>query len=364
MFNANTTKQWKLYGLGLVVLLVGCSFAVWKFTQFSKGVPQTVNGDTTSTPLNSSQLTEVHDSLLAASEYINSNKINEASKILESLYNKYPDDPQVLKQYYELKLFQSKIDEAYEVLLRLLEIDVKDPEQHFNAGILANMLGNLDASISHFEHAEVLDSSNPKHPLYLAQVLIKKYEYEKAKAQLVRVTVLDDTIPEAWGTLAEIALLQNKIDIALQHIGKARKLDENGLRWKVVEAKILLRANRPDDALLLLGSLSNPQEKYSQGVVDVTGSCWAFKNDQLKAAEVHIDHLNHNPQAWKSAVAAARYYKIAGDIANAKKWAFYAEQIAPDGVDEVKRLAEQMREVVDGEIEKDRDSDGGGGSGG
>jgi len=343
----NTGISKKAFGLAGLAIVVFVAVCIWKFGPGLLGGngaggngPQTANGERVEGP-SPEEMLQVRDALQSASTYVNQEKYGETEIILESLYDKYPNVPQVLVQYYELRLFQERTEEAYEIICELLELNGGDAEQNFNAGIMANMIGRLDQSIEHLETACRIDQTNPKFSLNLAQLYLKNHQTDQAKAKLVQTTVLDDSLAVAWGTLAQIALDENKLDMALQHIDTTRTLEPNRLLWRVTEAKIHRRRNNPDEALLLLNAVRD-QDRYDQSVADEIATCWALKGEPKQAAQEHIDHLNHDPNAWQSALAAAQYFHIAGDLDSARLWATHAQRLEPEN-EEINTLVEQLK---------------------
>ncbi len=288
---------------------------------------------------------EIDDAIAAINDYINTDRLPQAIKIAEALYDKYPAELRVLSVFYELRMFEERFEDAYILLQQLLAIENDNPEYHFNAGILASMLQNYQAAAMHFQDASNRDISDPKFPLYHAQILIKLHEYTEARIKLLAVIKLDGEIHQAYGTLAEIALIENALDMADQHIKRAQTLAPTFLKWKLVEAKIIRRRGKPEDALIRLNALQPPY-RHAQEVVDEVAQCWAMSGSPTRAAREHIDHINRNPENWQSAAAAGRFLLLADNTAEATDWYDYAHRIKPDA-EEVRRLG-SMLEAADG----------------
>lgn len=126
---------------------------------------------------------------------------------------------------------------------------------HIQAGTLANREGLLDKAIEHYQAAMRLEPTQARHPLFLAMIQIKQGQDDAAIASLAKAVRLDDTLGEAWGTLAELELRRNNIAMAAQHIAKARAAQPEFIKWRVVHARILRRQADPAAALALLENL-------------------------------------------------------------------------------------------------------------
>lgn len=285
---------------------------------------------------------KIDESLDAAASYVNADRLGEAEKILEELVKVAPKNPAVLRQLYELRLFQRRYEDAYATIRALLEIDSDDPEQYFNAGTIAFKIGKLTQAAAHYQQAATMDVTNPKYPLYLAQTQVKLHEYSEAKINLLKVINLNGSVHEAFGTLAEIALIENRLDIAEQDIERARTVAPNFLKWRIVEAKIIRRKGKPEEALERLNAITDPKIRLLSEVVDEKAACWAMLGEPEKAAREYVDQVNAFPDAWMAAVHASEYYMIAGNEPKGKVWYLYAKGKAPEGAREIADLAKRF----------------------
>lgn len=319
----------------VAVVVVGTVVAV---KMAGNGAPQPANGHTHTRPdtptttkrtLTTADLEEIQASLDAVATYISTDRLGEAGEIMDALVAKYPNQPEVLHQQVEVDLLRHNIREAYEAAKKLTVLTPKDAEAHFNAGIIADDLDELDAAISHFRAASGVDTSNPKHPLYTAQIFIKKHDYRNAQIYLLQAVHLDESQHIAWGTLAEVELLQNQVELAAQHIAEARRLGPEVFKWRLVEARILRRQNKPEDALLKLNALDASLRLHKETVKEAS-LCWSLLGEPMKAAELHIQRLEREPDAWDAALAAADFLYKADAIDEARRYYGIAKRINPD----------------------------------
>lgn len=278
--------------------------------------------------------------LKAVDEYLQTEQLGQAEVIIQALLERDADDLLALDRLTEVLLSESRNEEALRVLVRIVELDPENAPARFRTGLVANMVGDLEVAIEQFRQASLIDRSNPQYPLYLAQMYVKSQELEEAKTRLLQAIALDPSLDKAWGTLAQIALLQNNPEMARQHIGRARQLNPDYLLWKVEEAKVMRRLNEPRDALAMLNALPASQ-RHEPLVVEQIGLCWAMINEPQKAAEAHVELLNRDPSQWPSAVAASRFYLVAGDESQAIYWLHFAQRLAPDEP-EVQSLARMI----------------------
>ncbi|MFG0330596.1 MAG: tetratricopeptide repeat protein [Phycisphaerales bacterium] len=287
-------------------------------------------------------LAEMQELVGVASDYINAERFSEAEKLLDDLHSKYPEEESVKATRAELYIHQVRYEDAYAATRELIELNDQQPEYRFNAAVLAGMLDRHDEASVHYQEASRLDPSNPKYPLYFAQTLIKLHEYDAAAARLLQVIHLDKSIHEAYGTLGEIYLIQNKLDLAERQIERARQLAPEHLKWRLAEARLLRRRHRPQDAITLLNALEAP-ERFHQEVVNEIGQSWALLGAPAKASQVHVDHLQAAPESTESAIRAAQYLMVVGDRDEARRWTSYAERLDPDD-ERVNQLRAQLSE--------------------
>jgi tetratricopeptide (TPR) repeat protein len=156
----------------------------------------------------------------------------------------------------------------------------------------------LDRAIEHYGRAKQLEPKNPIHPLYLGMVQIKAGKDREAMTSLVTATVLNPDLAAAWGSMGELELRNNQLDLALQHIEKARKLEPDSVKWRIAEAKIHKRQNEPAKALDLLVNLPEKQ-RYSADAIPVVADALAM----LKQPDKRTDY----------AKAAADFARKSGD---------------------------------------------------
>ncbi len=310
--------------------------------------PQTPTGHANSVETSSSSKEEVtqppnhqeiDQALDAASQYVNADRLGEADVILSALFQEHPQNVRVLQQLYELRLFQQKYEQAYVLIREVLAQSEGDPEQHWMAGTIAFQLQKFVQAGTHYLQAELLDASNPKYPLYLAQTHIKLHEYDEARVQLLRVIHLDGDIHQAYGTLAEVDIIENKLEMAAQNLSRARKISPDFLKWRILEAQILRRQGNPEAALARLNAIPDKRTLLDDSVVSEKALCWAMLGRPKKAAAEYVAQVNAFPQAWRSAAKASEYLLIAKDELKARTWFVYARDRAPENAVEIRDLA-------------------------
>lgn len=297
--------------------------------------------------LTTARLEALQAGLEAAAQYVNTDHDEEASVILEKLAEEFPDEALVWEQLSEVRLHQGRDAEAYAMIQAVIELGRDNRNLRFNAGVVAMRLDRVDEAIVHLQHACRLAPTDIQAPLYLANVYRKVNENAKAQAQLLRVIDINPDEHHAWGGLAQIAFVENKLDLAEQHLAKARVLAPQFTTWQVLQAKILRRRGKPEAAITLLSALA-PAARHQQEVVDEVAQCWAMMLMPLKAAQEHVDNLNRNPQALSSAIAASRYFLSAGERDEARSWYLFALQLdatAPEVLALGRQFEESTAEV-------------------
>ena len=202
--------------------------------------------------------------------------------------------------------------------------DAGAAQLHFEAGTCANMAGRLDRAEEHYSMAQTADRREPKYPLYLAMVQLKRGGKESeaaAVASLLRATPLNPDLGEAWGTLAEIELRNDQLGLAAQHLEKARTLQPEVVRWRLAEARLLNRRGEASQALALLAALPVNQRR-EPAVLGVMAESHGLLKQPAEAARMYVEAFEASaPANAELAYQAALWSERAGDGAQAARLA-------------------------------------------
>lgn len=293
--------------------------------------------------MNTRDVAAVRATLAEVSEMINADQIPQAGVAIRTLHDRFPDHPEVVKAYVEVLLHENKHADAYQTMLRYIELKPEDAPARFQAGMIANSLQKRSEAVEHFKSACAADKSNPQYPLYLGQMLARQRDWTQAKIYLAAAAALKPDQDIIWGTLGQIALEENSIEMARQYAHKAQTLAPDNLHWRVLQSRILRRDNQPDQAILILNALPEG-DRWTPTVVNEVAICRALTGDFAGAAREHLDFLNRDTTATESAVAATRYFLQAGDLASAKQWLGFCQRANPDSPD-VLALSEQVHKA-------------------
>ena len=222
---------------------------------------------------------------------------------------------------------------------------------HQSAGEIAGAAGRRDAALGHFRDAGRLDPTNPKHPLYEAQILVQLQRPREARQALERVLALDPDESFAHATLAMMALDRTDCETAIARIEVARRIDPDSLAIRIQEARIRRGCNQPRRALELLVGLA-ASLRAQETVTEQIAECYRRLDQPIKAAEAwehrFLTHP-HDPTAWRAAVGAARARLAGGDLEGARWWGRQASLVAPDEP-EVVNLEQALQSPPDPEL--------------
>eukprot|EP00913_Durusdinium_trenchii_P006139 g5751.t1 len=186
--------------------------------------------------------------------YVRSGERSKAHTILESAVGQYPDDQDLRLAYGDLLMQDERWGEAFAQYDAAALSGPITAQEHFTAGTLASTVDRHEDAARHYDMAQRSDAANADYPLYLAQTQLKLGLKSEATASLVRASVLNEGNALIWGSMANIALSENKVNMALQHIARARELEPESRDWRLIEAKAMKRAGKAEDAIgVLLG---------------------------------------------------------------------------------------------------------------
>ena len=258
--------------------------------------------------------------LSSAQSYRRQGELGKANAVLAGAVREYADEQALRLEYATLLVEHRQTDAAYEQYVAALAIGPRALEIEFAAGTVANMAGKPDRALEHYQAAQTADKTNPTYALYLAQIQLKLDQADAAKASLLRAANLDPNLAGAWGTLAEVALRENNISLALQHVAKARKLEPVSLAWRLVECRALARSGDPAKGVDLLVGLPDAQ-RFQSAVLQQIGECYGLLSHPADAAAVYAKASDASPANADLAYETARWFERAKDTPKAKKFA-------------------------------------------
>lgn len=259
----------------------------------------------------------------AAQVYVRQGQYANAGIILDRALTKFPQDQQLHIMLTGVLVAQKKNVEALEHMEKAIEIGPSSAGLYYETGVVANTAGKTERAAELFNLAQLKDPKDPRFPFNLAMIQIKQGNDAAAQASLVRAVKLKDDFAEAWGTLAELALKNNEVSLAMQHIERARAVQAEAARWRVIKAKILKRENKPAEAIDLLQGLS-PEEQVKSGALPTLADSFGMLHRPLAAARAYANAAlwsNKDPELFYQ---AAIWFDRGGDHLTARDNARYA----------------------------------------
>lgn len=293
-------------------------------------------GGSTPTPATSSNVKDrvspaeaVETILDAVQKRVRAGQHAEAAAILEEAVRTYADQQSLRLALAEAYVALNRPADAYDQYIAALAIGPREAATEFAAGTMARMSRRPELAIEHYGAAQTADVTNPIYPLYLAQVQRRANRIDDAKASLLRVVNLQPDNAIAWGTLADIALTENKLDICTQHIAKARELEPRVGSWRLIEARLLKRQSKPERALLVLDGLSDV-ERHEFFNARLIAECHAMLGHPIEAAAAVVGAADANPTDAELALEAATWLLRAEDSHRARQYAIRAHTLGND----------------------------------
>lgn len=287
--------------------------------------------------------------LEAARVYMQQQRYAEASAVLEALAKRSPEDDGVRVLLAQSLLGEKKFAAAYAeyeaaiaVVTRtspskqsvaregaalaataqqvLSRRDPKLAELHFEAGTVASELGRLERAQEHYWMAQAVEPGDARYPLYLAMVQVRRGESDAAGASLLRAVKLKPDLPEAWGTMAELELKNNRINLAAQHLEQALRLQPGETRWRLVQARILNRQDRAEQAATTLLALTEAERRKPE-VLGLLSESYGLLGKPGEAGAAYAQAFRASPDKAEFAYQAALWFERAKDVARAREMA-------------------------------------------
>ncbi len=314
--------------LGTLALAAGG--AVWAVSRSGSPTPTAAPtpGDTGADP------GDVGAILDAAKRYSASGEPDRAEAVLRAGVAEHPDDAPLRRALAEVLLRRDKKTGALAQYERLIEDGSGSARDAFMAGSIAAVLGDPAKAAAYHERAQALDPANPDYPVHLARAQIALGRIDEAKASLVRAAVLDEGRGLIWGMLAELALRENKLGMALQHITRARRLEPDVAAWRVLEARILKRRGEPERALLLLSGLGEA-DRWRPPVVHEMAACDGMLNRPGDALALYEHAIRKHPDNAGLYYEGALWAERLGEHTRALELARRARMLGEERADAV-----------------------------
>ncbi len=254
----------------------------------------------------------IEAALGAARAYRGSEEFAKAEAVLRAAVSEHLEDQALRLAYAEVLLDLKRVPEAYEQYEAALAIGPQDAEIEFLAGTLASSIGKADRALEHFSMARAAKPGSAEIALYLGVTQHKLGQVGEAKASLLASVKLDETNPIAPAVLAQIALDENQNELALRYIRRSREIDPEQLAHRILEARILRRLNKPEEALTLMLALPKDQ-LYQHAVLEICAGCMGLLQRPADAAALFEEALLASPADAELAFQGAQWHERAGN---------------------------------------------------
>jgi len=289
----------------------------------SGGVPEQAQA---TGPDKASPAHAIQSALAAAQNYRGSEEFAKAEAVLRAAASEHVEDQALRLAYAEVLLDLKRVPEAYEQYEAALAIGPRTPEIEFLAGTLASSIGRDDRALEHFSMARTAEPGSAEIALYLGVTQHRLGQVAEAKTSLLAALKLDEQNPVAPAVLAQIALDENQSELALRYIRRSRDVDPGQLAHRILEARILRRLNKPEEALTLMMALPKDQ-LHQPAVLELCAGCLGLLSRPAEAAALYDEARVTSPTDAELAFQSAIWHERAGDMAAALERAKTAQML-------------------------------------
>lgn len=213
--------------------------------------------------------------------YFKQNRFPQALEFYSAVANCKPDYLPVYfnraNTFYELK-------EYYSALRDLDKIRLTKPDTfplHFTEGLVYTKLRNYEKAEQSFTKAANLTDNNTEVLINLGTLAYYKNELDKSKTLLQTAIQQDDSIPNAYNTLALVELAVDNRAEALKAVNQALALDKDDAYALNNRGFIHLMENRLEEALA----------DINQSIFIDPSNAWAYRNKGIYYLKIN-DHAN------------------------------------------------------------------------
>ncbi len=279
------------------------------------------------------------DALDAARKSLLTGQPAAANAVLVKLVEMYPRDREAHSLFAESLLELGEPAAALIEYEKAIAIGPDFAELRFAAGSAANMASKPEIAEVHFLRAQDLDQASSQYPLYLGTVQRNLGKIVEAQGSLLRAGNIDPALANAWGQLADIALEENKLSLATTHIAKARKLEPSSVHWRLIQARILKRQNKPDKAASLLMAIETTDRLTNPMILREIGLCYGMLSRPEDAADLFSEAVAMRPDDPQLLYETALWHDRAERQDLAMGFAQRAAELGSErAVDLIKRL--------------------------
>jgi len=141
-----------------------------------------------------------------------------------------------------------RLEEAKQLYLQVLAIDVRHAKSLYGLGLIAHQIGNFDAAASMMRRAIAISPNDADYQASLGAVLQDHGRADEAIAAYRQVLRLDPKSEEAHFNLARIFLDQNKLNEARPHFEQALVLKPDSAETHTNMGMLLVREGKPEEA--------------------------------------------------------------------------------------------------------------------
>jgi predicted Zn-dependent protease len=242
----------------------------------------------------------------------------------------WPSEQQLHVQLAEVAIAQQRAADAHASYERALAIGPRTFEIECAAGSAASAANKLDRALEHFAAAQAAKPSDHLAPLFLAQVQVKLGQLAEAKKNLLLSATLQPDVAITWGTLAEIALRENVVSLAIQHARRARDLEPQSPLWRLLEARALKRDNKPSQALALFEGM-DPADLLDPPIIQLLSECYGLAGRPQDAALLFEKLVAADTTRGDLTLQTAQWHERAQNIPKAIEWSQRAMFLQVEG---------------------------------
>lgn len=323
--------KWVLVGLGLVLVVGG-------------GIAAVVLRGPSSPPGESPPVVASGEGLDAARDWLARGEPDRAIALLEKLTQARADDQELWLALVDAQLHAENAEGAYDACVAALAVGPRTARLEFQAGTLASTVGRPERAVEHYSMAQALEPGDAEIAVYLGSVLHGLGRLDEAKAALVRAVALEPEHALALGTLAEIALQENKPSVAFEHASAAVGAEPARLAWRVLQARSLNRLAQPEESLAVLSTVAE-SERWLPPVVSAKGRAYGLLGRFEDAADLYAEAASRSPADPELALEAASWLERAGRLDEALK---HAKRAGMLGNEVGRRMATRLEDEAGG----------------
>ncbi len=268
----------------------------------------------------------------------------EAARLYQSVLSLSPDHPDALHYLGMLAMESGRVDMAYAMVKRSLELKPREADYWANAALIEQAAQRPEAAMAAYRESIRLSPEDAERHLLLGSLLLMHGHVDEAMTSLTQATVRAPGVGQAWFLLGNACMKSRPVayDAAVGHYRKALKLMPKNVPLRTSLATALAMTQQREEALKILIEATEI-EPDNVGIWSNLGRYWLDAGEAEKAVDCYRQVVTRYPDLPSAQVELGMALKTKGDFAQAQTCFARALELEPANIKALASVIESRR---------------------